>query len=901
MTRAQKNFCTKSKASTPHLKNKRKFASRVFSLFASCAALVLLLTLPACSPAPATTDLAITAITDNSQSYPDSTVPRYEKLEITFQLGNSAASNYQMPHLSAQDAGDYLDRMVGIGISVDALFLPPGETNWTKAFRQPAFYFQDFESAEKGGKPWIYPKSEFSWKVRFAPNQVGTWRYQIHAVDRSGSVASGERMFTVGPSSNKGFIRVAKNDPRYFEYDNADLSNATFTGLGHNTYDVLRLNRPNGQEDVLKAMQDNNINFIRTWLQPANIYSSAWSAWTMMPPVMDNYLPRVPVQPYYSTESDPGSYKWFLQFGHRWYAPCAMLGQTQEQAAIKSNTNYHIKVRYRGIDITGPFDSSRPNYGFIVQISPGWLGDACASGNWAESSSIPITRVTPYGGSTGGFVELNGVWNSGDNDFLPNFYLALENVKPGSKAFIDLVEMKEMTGGTVEAPTLIGENIIEKYSPEEHLYMAQKASFEVDQVMEKLEQHDIYIRLVVSEKDEYLFKKLDPYGTLLPEDDNSRFYGMGREETASRWLQKAWWRYIQARWGYSTNIHSWELINEGDPDNPNHYALADEFGKFMHCEVFGVPVPDVNRDGNGSGDRCLDIFDPPNDHLVSTSTWHSYPVNAFWGNKAYPNVDYADFHLYNPNYPDTARDAIGLSLSRGALAEEGPGKPLVRGESSYSNGGDVEKSEIYRDQDGDGQPDSQGIWLHHLLWAQLNTGGMYDPSEWWSDRFIYEYACITENHPDGRTRCARDPVTQETRTYLRFDYRPMFRHYSQFVSTIPLNNGQYKDLEAQVSSSDLRIVGQKDVAENVAHMWIRNFHHTWKNVADKRAITPVSGSITLGGFSPEQDFQVEWWNTYTGQVERTTKVTSDQQGQIVLTVKDLQSDIAVKIAPSALP
>ena len=75
-------------------------------------------------------------------------------------------------------------------------------------------------------------------------------------------------------------------------------------------------------------------------------------------------------------------------------------------------------------------------------------------------------------------------------------------------------------------------------------------------------------------------------------EDNENFYGDYRNNhTKTRWLQRAWWRYLQARWGYSPNIHSWELLNEGDPDVYSlglskvgrHQMLADELGKFMHC------------------------------------------------------------------------------------------------------------------------------------------------------------------------------------------------------------------------------------------------------------------------------------------------------------------------------
>src|SRR5205807_442665 len=91
--------------------------------------------------------------------------------------------------------------------------------------------------------------------------------------------------------------------------------------------------------------------------------------------------------------------------------------------------------------------------------------------------------------------------------------------------------------------------------------------------------------------------------------------------TKVRSLQQYYWRYLAARWGYSTAVHSWELLNEGDPYNGNHYGLADAFAAYMHQTE-------------------------PSRHMVTTSMWASFPVDSFWGNAKYPNIDYADVHAY---------------------------------------------------------------------------------------------------------------------------------------------------------------------------------------------------------------------------------------------------------------
>ena len=82
-----------------------------------------------------------------------------------------------------------------------------------------------------------------------------------------------------------------------------------------------------------------------------------------------------------------------------------------------------------------------------------------------------------------------------------------------------------------------------------------------------------------------------------------------------------YWRYLIARWGYATNIHSFEVTNEGDPFDGNHYDLTNAMAGYF-------------------------LANDPNKHLVTTSMWGSFPVGLFWANPLYPNVGYTDEHRY---------------------------------------------------------------------------------------------------------------------------------------------------------------------------------------------------------------------------------------------------------------
>ena len=399
-----------------------------------------------------------------------------------------------------------------------------------------------------------------------------------------------------------------------------------------------------------------------------------------------------------------------------------------------------------------------------------------------------------------------------------------------------------------------------------HLYMEQRNSYSFDKVLELAQQYGIYFKIVILEKNEWIFNHIDyqgvpiPFNPLCSDTDasndpencpgNQWFYGNGRQMTKARWLQQAWWRYLQARWGYSTNIHSWELLNEGDPFSGLHYTMADVFGKLMHHFI-------------------------PDDHLVTTSFWHSFPKEEFWANPNYPNIDYADVHLYigedSQAFYDTSQATVGLSMELGANQPGGSGKPLMRGETGFVLSDSQPATRMFEQDNG-------GIWLHNFIWAGINVGGMIE-SYWYETQHIYQ-------------KTAQGKV--------RFDYRYQYGIYYNFIKDIPLNNGDYTDAFPEVTSENLRVWGQKDLNNGQAHLWIQNKNHTWKNVVDGVYIAPVSGMVTLRGFKAGDLYTVQWWDTYqpdpTKQIIRIENVSVQPDGSIVLRIDNLTTDLACKLA-----
>ena len=226
-------------------------------------------------------------------------------------------------------------------------------------------------------------------------------------------------------------------------------------------------------------------------------------------------------------------------------------------------------------------------------------------------------------------------------------------------------------------------------------------------------------------------------------------------------------------------MHSWELLNEGDPASRRHYELADEFGRFMHYGVFG--------EAPGGG------FDHPNDHLVTTSFWHSFPAREFWGDAQYPHLDYADMHAYVSTSfaPAAEKDAMQWDAARYHLwhsrvaGAAGLGKPVVRGEAGLDTPARQDERALGL------QRDRKGVWLHNFLWAGLDAGGLYE-MYWW------------RSHLNG----------------AQGDFRREYQRVGRFLAGLDLNKGGH-GLGRDDERPALRVVGQKHVKAGRMHCGFR--------------------------------------------------------------------------------
>lgn len=128
-------------------------------------------------------------------------------------------------------------------IDIMATFTSPTGKKW----KIPGFYHYTFGTM---------------WKLRFSPDELGIWKYQVHVRDRSGDTVSMEKSFKAIPSKYKGPVRVAENK-RFLEYKNGP----SFYGVG------LWYNGKVTKEN-LDELKNKGVNFISNFIIPLETMGS---------------------------------------------------------------------------------------------------------------------------------------------------------------------------------------------------------------------------------------------------------------------------------------------------------------------------------------------------------------------------------------------------------------------------------------------------------------------------------------------------------------------------------------------------------------------------------------------------------------------------------------------------
>jgi hypothetical protein len=717
------------------------------------------------------------------------TVKVYEKFEMTFQL-DTVADNPFFQYDPSPPSG--VSPRTGITVTAEIL-TPSG-----KIHDQPAFFTTDAIETNINGRPFFYKSPVSHWAIRYSPSQVGPYQITLSAVDRSGTTRVKVGNFTAISPDRPGFVQVSKADPRYFEFSNGSL----FWPLG-----------PAIGPDYSKY-PGTGINLDREWLAGTGAYSTNFARWVSSAQTMGNegFDSQLSFKEHYPSHelSQEIAYPngWRMWIG--WSS-----GETYQPRLI-SGTTYLVKIRLKTSQMKGPQNPQEP-FGFVIKTG-GWPSTNFINDHRGSPSMIPeVSKDTDWHTIIATYTP-----QGNPDEIGPYIYLYLENVTAG-RVYIDDFSIRPINSDG----SLAGEMVVNA-SADLFSYVEPGPAAYIDWMIGQGEEYGIYFKFVVLDKRDWIPAHISRNGQFVDQGDG--FFQP--DGTKARWLQKQWWRYLIARWGYSTAIQSWEFVNEGPPDDQAFYQATQDFARFMH-------------------------ENDPHYHLVTTSFWSGWHPD-FWENPRYPDIDYADLHEYLRN--DLALNFFDHYLSQSEeMYASSLHKPIMIGETGLGAPGDSIFQLL-------SQPNS-GDWFHILLWSQLAPSSVSSPNYWWTDHLS------------------------------QFDRLSMVTAFSHFISNLDLNKGGYQDAKPSTDNPGLITLGQKNLKENKAYLWILNQPPLSSNDSHLTNFRPDhTHSIQVSlQMSPSIEYQIQRWDTDRGSVIATFTLISDSNGNLTIPVNSFGMDAALLI------
>jgi hypothetical protein len=432
------------------------------------------------------------------------------------------------------------------------------------------------------------------WEARFTAMQTGTHSYHIKSTSSQDTLISKTYQIEVKESGRNGFLRLNPHSKYSFLFD----SGKRFRGVGMNLGWELQSEWKHTYETYFDELENNNANFIRTWMCTWNLPLE----WTRVLSY-DTFIDELE--------------NWDKTFSHT-SGLTLQSGKTDfteddlNRITIQSNSIetiiYHITdIRRFKIKLF-----------YHKQISQDKI--KCYRSNDNKSYS-PID------------IEFSQTWNT-HNDWHRIFIAYISDLPPGTNYFkIEFLE-------NLEGSPHLGNVLIEHGEPKDILDAPglgryyQKTANRFDEILHFAEEKGIYIMLThdyhgvfKSYIDRWASNaewRTNPYNASNggPCQEPEDFF----TNPEAKQFYKNKLRYMVARWGYSTHLACWEFWNEIDNVMEWQNVLATAITSW-HKEMADY----------------LKKIDPYK-HLVSTSVVYR-EVPGLWKIK---NLDFTQHHNYGP-------------------------------------------------------------------------------------------------------------------------------------------------------------------------------------------------------------------------------------------------------------
>ena len=295
--------------------------------------------------------------------------------------------------------------------------------------------------------------------------------------------------------------------------------------------------------------------------------------------------------------------------------------------------------------------------------------------------------------------------------------------------------------------SLYGPEYTEKTNGKETLYfdntLNQKDAAEFDHILEYAAQNGITIMPCLLTYGDFALQndivlnpsdwRNNPFNTKLGLKQQSEFF----TNVKAKKIVKNLIRYAVARWGYATNIVSWELWNEV----ANMDCDFSEFQNQQNLIRWHKEMADYVRANDPFG------------HLVTTSVGGGKEIEYIDMN-IFNSLDIVQYHSYlniqkAKSKEQTTHWLYGKTLYYNDLYPE---KPVFVGEFGF---GDLTSAAFKK-------KDPFGIDLHNSIWASMFSGSMGPASYWFWE--ILKASNLYDIYKPLLTFCEHLPIPSETFT-----------------------------------------------------------------------------------------------------------------------------------------
>lgn len=878
---------------------------------------------------------AVTSLTANT-----STVGKYDKYELTFNLTGVSPSNYNP--FRWETTGDSLSPP---GVDVWAeVTTPSGAVKRVWGFWDVDYaYLGNFSKSGQEDRDRMVPVSTPHWHVRYAPMEVGAYRVIVKAKDGAGTAASSQLTFNCVESGLKGFIKTSPDGSRFVYSDGSPfVPFGTMAPYGTGTVSA-----------TMASMKANGMNFIRKWLVNRDFDDihrnlEGWSAYSS-----DTTTFRSGKRSATKTVTGSGTVVDQSFIGCKpgaYYKACAY---------FKTSSSFNGKVAVY-VNEDGKNVSTITHTG--TQIG--------ANANWAYSEIIF---------KTGSLAEML--------HFKPR-------VLSGSAGavWIDDAGMYECdsTGKVLVDFNMVFNPGFEQWTPAQ---MRLIPLARLEYLLQSCQDNGIYVQPTIF--DYRLWNKASPTGFY------AQFFGDWWTDSASIAQQERVLRYLVARFASYRSLFAWELANEmdasytdvrgnwiagrarfiqsGDPCGhmiTNSYwgSPADyEYGQLKELSLNqvhyyinteerttgqGYPtwgtLPsavsiDTNSANAASGSRSLKVT--ANGGTISDSTTiycrpsRSYTLRCKIKTSSVSGEASVAARLSGGTSAGSGVSITGTGTSgysvksqtftTGSTAEIITVTLQLTGSSGAAWWDDIEvvdnaagcpmlfnggfESLPYGDDEFDWaiahtmsslQRYAAGPNGKDKAWASGEFGLMganYDLS------FYAVYGDTTKSRHDSTgihvhncvwaqlmaSAALNTPTYWWVDTYIRaWNLYGVWKGATSFASALPFYERRQgvctepgaTGLLASTTDKKIRLLGQKSASSG--YFWIQNRESTWSRVVrDGLTPTPTSAVITIPGFE-DGGYTASWYNTYTGGLVRTEGLTATG-GALKLSVASLSTDVAV--------